>query len=79
MTDENNNRKTASRLHIGNALLWAAAMIAGAILMRESEGWRDYFFLLVILAGTSTAIIGSQAGTCELSLYRRLFRKGDKA
>jgi len=41
-------RKTANRLIIGHAILWAAAMLATALLMRDSEAMTSVLTLVMV-------------------------------
>lgn len=53
--------KTDSKKNVFHAILWAAAMIGGAILLRGSEHKESVFLLMLVLATTSVLANGSVA------------------
>ncbi len=65
------NKTTPSTKPILNALLWAAALIGSALLLTGTEHTDDVFFLLMVLAITST-LAPANALACELRHLRRM-------
>ncbi|WP_020397974.1 hypothetical protein [Kordiimonas gwangyangensis] len=51
--------KTDSKQTVFHAILWAAAMIGTAILLRGSENKESVFLMLLVLSSTSVLANGS--------------------
>lgn len=67
------DKTTQPTNHILNALLWAAALIGSALMLTGTEHADEVFFLLMVLAITST-LAPANALSCELRHLRRLVR-----
>ena len=63
--------KSDSKKTVSQAILWAAAMIGTALLMKDSEQKESAFLLLLVLATTSMLAMG-KAGDDLRCLKRKL-------
>lgn len=73
MTDQQKNDLKDPNNRVFHALLWAAALIGSALLMKGGENADKMFILLLSLAAIST-IAPKRALACERRLLQRLLK-----
>lgn len=61
---------------VGQALLWAAAMIGSALLLKGTDQADNVFWLLFVLAVAGTTM-GPHSMACERRAWRKLMGKSD--
>lgn len=75
------NKKKNGKLLIGNAIIWAAMMIAVSLLTKGSEN-SQLINLLMILGWFSTQslmVSPKEAVAADCAVLRRIFGRGQKA
>ncbi|MFC4349077.1 hypothetical protein ACFO5Q_14580 [Kordiimonas lipolytica] len=70
-----NQKNAGGRQKVTQAILWAAALIGSALLLKGTEQADKVMWLLIVLAATSTLTGGSLA--CERRMWRKLIGKSE--
>ncbi|PCI59171.1 MAG: hypothetical protein COB37_11980 [Kordiimonadales bacterium] len=75
------DKKNDGKNLIGMAIMWAAALLAGTLLMDDSD--KQFVFLIIMVSSWIVVIatVGStrEAARAECRMFRRLLGRGPKA
>ncbi|QOL25330.1 hypothetical protein LP316_13665 [Thalassotalea sp. LPB0316] len=74
LEQEDKQQKSLSKMMIGNALIWASAMIGSALLIKGHDNSQSVLMLLIALWFASTYLFGDmkKAAKAECAYFRKL-------